>query len=305
MPSRRLKLTCLLLCSLAAKTLLAQAPPGLFTMSVSPNPVAFPAGGSGTATLTITPTSGFAGSIALSCATGAPVSPVGYSCSFAPATVPVGGSSASISILTLAPTSSASSGVGSARQEGPRRWPFRASFAAAAAFLLLGLFCPASRESRSARNFILAFGLIFATLSALSACGGGGGGGSSGGGGGQVSTTTTVSSSNLHVGFGTGVTFSITVRPNGNATPSGQVQLLDNGQPLGASTQVSAGVASFLATSLPIGVNTITAQYLGDTHTLPSTSAPIMQFIAGTVNMQIIGTTGSTMETANFSATLL
>ena len=54
-----------------------------------------------------------------------------------------------------------------------------------------------------------------------------------------------------------------------------------------------------------IPIATITAQYLGDAHTLPSTSAPIMQFVAGTVTMQLIGTSGSTMETANFSATLL
>jgi hypothetical protein len=168
--------------------------------------------------------------------------------------------------------------------------------------LLLGLLAWRFSESKRPRNFLLMAGLTLATLSGVGACGGGGG---SSGGGGQVTTTTTITTSNLHVGFGTAVTFSITVTPNGNATPSGQVQILDNGQPLGASTQVSAGIASFLATSLPVGVNSITAQYLGDAHTLPSTSAPIMQFVAGTVTMQMIGTSGSTMETANFSATLL
>ena len=120
-----------------------------------------------------------------------------------------------------------------------------------------------------------------------------------------MSTTTTLSSSNLHVGFGTGVTFSITVTPNGNATPSGQVQLFDNGQPLGAATQVSAGVASFLAASLPVGVNMITAQYLGDAHTLSSTSAPVMQLVAGTVTMQVNGSSGSTTESASFTVNLL
>ena len=301
LPSRRSKLAFLLLGSLSARTLVAQVTSGPFTMNVSPNPVVFPAGGAGTATVTLTAAPGFLGSVALTCATGAPVSPVGYSCSFAPSTVPVGGSP-STATLTLAPTASSVSGAATARSEEPRMWLLNASGSAAACLLLLGLLAWRFSESKRPRNFLLMAGLTLATLSGVGACGGGGG---SSGGGGQVNTTTTISSSNLHVGFGTAVTFSITVTPNGNATPSGQVQILDNGQPLGASTQVSAGIASFLATSLPVGVNSITAQYLGDAHTLPSTSAPIMQFVAGTVTMQMIGTSGSTMETANFSATLL
>ena len=300
LPSRRSKLAFLLLGSLSARTLVAQVTSGPFTMNVSPNPVVFPAGGAGTATVTLTAAPGFLGSVALTCATGAPVSPVGYSCSFAPSTVPVGGGP-STATLTLAPPASSASGAATARSEEPRMW-LNVAGSAAACLLLLGLLASRSSESKRPRNFLLMAGLTMATLSGLGACGGGGG---SGGGGGQVNTTTTMTSSNLHVGFGTAVTFSITVTPNGNATPSGQVQILDNGQPLGASTQVSAGIASFLATSLPVGVNSITAQYLGDAHTLPSTSAPIMQFVAGTVTMQMIGTSGSTMETANFSATLL
>jgi hypothetical protein len=82
------------------------------------------------------------------------------------------------------------------------------------------------------------------------------------------------------------------------------VQLTDNGQALGSPTKVTGGVASVLAASLPVGVNTITAQYLGDATTQGSTSAPITQLIAGIVNIQVSGASGGTTETTNFTATL-
>jgi hypothetical protein len=275
-----------------------QAQTSSFVLSVSPNPIVFAAGTAGSGTVTVTPSAGFSGSVSLACATGAPVSVAGYSCVFSPATVALSGVSTTAA-LSLTPTTTAAGAVHEARADKIRGSLLAAGVAAS--LLLWGLFGRGANERQIARNFLVVSGLVLGTLSALSACGGGGGGS---GGGGQVSTTTTVSSSNLHVGFGTGVTFSITVIPNGNATPSGQVQLYDNGQPLGSATKVSAGVASFLAASLPVGLNTITAQYLGDTHTLPSTSAPILQLIAGTVTMQVNGTSGSATETASFTVNL-
>ena len=287
----------ILLCSFS--NCVAQAQSTSFSMSVSPNPIVFAAGSSGSGTVTVTPSAGFSGSVSLVCATGAPVSVAGYSCVFSPATVALSGVSTTAA-LTLTPTSTAAGAVNTAHV--PKGYRPLLTAGIAASLLLFGLFGLTASGHQIARNFLRGAGLVFGTLSLVTACGGGGGGSS---GGGEVSTTTTLSSSNLHVGFGTGVTFSITVAPNGNATPSGQVQLFDNGQPLGTATQVSGGVASFLATSLPIGVNTITAQYLGDTHTRPSTSAPIMQLVAGTVTMQVNGTSGSTTETASFTVNLL
>lgn len=104
------------------------------------------------------------------------------------------------------------------------------------------------------------------------------GGGGSGGGGGPVPSTTVLTSSNLNAAFGSTVTFS--VRVTANTTPIGTVQLVDNGQ-LYSSGPVSAGVATFQTTTLPVGTHILTAQYLGDAHTLPSNSAPITQVITG------------------------
>jgi hypothetical protein len=294
---RQILFLAILLFSIGSRT--AEAQTNAFSLSVSPNPIVFAAGSSGSGTVTVTPGAGFSGSVSLACATGAPVSLAGYSCVFSPGTVALSGVSTTAA-LTLTPTTSTASATNPARlQKGYR--PLLAA-AIAASLLLFGLYGLRASDHQIARNFIRGAGLVVGILSALTACGGGGGGSS---GGGQVSTTTTVSSSNLHVGSGTGVTFSITVTPNGNASPSGQVQLFDNGQPLGAATQVSAGVASFLAASLPVGVNAITAQYFGDAHTLPSTSPPIMQLITGTVAMQVNGTSASTTESASFTVNLL
>jgi hypothetical protein len=286
----------MLLFSIASRT--AQAQTNAFSLSVSPNPIAFAAGSSASATVTVTPGAGFSGSVSLACATGAPVSVAGYSCVFSPATVPLSGVSTTAN-LSLTPTATTAAAASTARVQMGYRPFLTASLAAV--LLLFGWFGLSAGEHQIARNFLRGVGLVLGTLSVLTACGGGGGGSS----GGQVITTTTLSSSSLHVGAGVPVTFSVTVTPNGNATPSGQVQLFDNGEPLGATTQVSAGVASFLATSLPVGVNTITAQYLGDAHTLPSTSAPIVQVIAGMVTMQVNGTSGSASASASFTVNLL
>jgi hypothetical protein len=298
--SRRLTLhliILILLSSVANRS--AQAQTGSFSVSVSPNPIVFAAGTTGSGNVTVAPGAGFSGSVSLACATGAPVAVAGYGCVFSPATVALNGVSTT-SALSLTPTTTTAGAVNTARLRKERIPLFTASIAAS--LLLFGLLSLVPSDRQTARNFLFLSGLVLATLSALSACGGGGG---SSGNGGQVSTTTTISSSNLHVGFGTGVTFSITVKPNGNATPSGQVQLYDNGQPFGQATQAVGGVASFLATSLPVGINTMTAQYLGDAHTLPSTSAPIMQLIAGMVTMQVNGTSGTTAETSSLTVNVL
>jgi hypothetical protein len=256
-------------------------------------------GSPGNATVTVTPTGGFSGSVALACPTGGTSLPAGYNCAFSSSSVQVGGGAPTTTALNLTlASSSSSSAIKSAYSGQPSRLLWGSI--AATAWLMFGLLGIASSDPPWARNFLLFGGLLLGVLSGAAACGGGGGGS-----GGQVSTTTTISSSNLRAALGTPVTFSITVTPNGSATPSGFVQLIDNGQTLGAPTKVSAGIASFLATSLPVGVHTITAQYLGDSATLGSTSAPITQLITGTVALQISGTSGDITSTSNFSVTLM
>jgi large repetitive protein len=90
------------------------------------------------------------------------------------------------------------------------------------------------------------------------------------------------------------------VKITANSTPSGTAELIDNGQ-IYSSGPVSAGIATFQTTTLPVGVHVITAQYSGDSSTLASTSAPITQIVTGPVPIGITATSGSTSHTVNFT----
>ena len=263
-----------------------------FTLSVTPT-IAVPAGGSGSGMVTITPSGGFTGTVALTCATGTSSLPVGYSCAFAQPNVPVSSGAATTNI-TLTPTVAAASAIktASARSVPTGLW----FLSIAGAWLLIGF--PGFASTRDFRNFARFCGFVL--LATVVVNGGGGGGG----GGGPVSTSTSLVSSNLKAGFGTPVTFNVTVTPAGAVTPGGTVQLLDNGQPLGGPVRIIAGVASFLSTSLPVGVHTLKAQYSGDANALGSTSAPISQTITGPVIVEVTGSSNGITQTADFTVVI-
>jgi subtilase family serine protease len=269
-----------------------------YTLSVSPNPMIVTAGTTGSGTVTITPSGGFTGAVSLTCGTGGTIIPAGYSCTFGQANVSVAGGTTNTSLnLTVASTAASVVKTASASPaaNGHALWGF--GFASAFLLLCLSGMAAGAATGRDSRNFFLACGFVLAVASAVVGCGGGGGGG---GAGGPVSTTTTIVSSNLHVGFGTPVTFTVTVTPQGNATPSGLVQLYDNGQAFGAATSVGAGIASFLATNLPVGIHNFTAKYGGDANTRASTSGTIAQGITGTIGLQITGASNGLTQTADF-----
>jgi len=273
-----------------------------FTLSLSPTSVAFNAGSSVSGTVTATGTGGFSGNISLLCPSGGTFLPAGYSCTFTPTSLSLTSTTTTATAtlnLSYTGSSSTTTAVKTARslQSGAAIW----GSTAGAALLLIGLMGFASSDGKNSRNFFLACGLLLTVAVSVLGCGGGGGGG---GGGGPVSTTTTMVSSNLHATFGTPVTFTVTVKPNGAATPSGQVQLYDNGQPYLSPVSVSAGIANFLATSLPVGVHNFTARYLGDSGTSPSTSTSISQVITGSVGIQISGSASGITEAADISVTL-
>jgi hypothetical protein len=85
-------------------------------------------------------------------------------------------------------------------------------------------------------------------------------------------TTITLTSSAATVTVGTAVTFAATATATG-ATPGGTVAFLDGTATLGTGTLNSSGVATFSASSLAIGVHSITAQYAANGIFLASVSA--------------------------------
>ncbi len=270
----------------------AQLTAATFSLSVSPNPIAMGAGNPGSGTVTITPSGGFVGTVALTCGTGGTFVPAGYTCTFGDANPQVNNAITTTTLSFTAISTAAAVKTANASGNGGALW----GGGFGVGLLLLGFFAFGSGGTRNGRSYLIACGLLLCVGSVVWGCGGGGGGG-----GGPVSTTTTITSSNLRVGFGTGVTFTVTVRPNGSATPSGPVQLYDNGQTYGSAVNVSAGIATFLAATLPVGEHNLTAHYLGDANTLGSTSAPIAQAITGTVGLQISGTSSGITQTADFS----
>ena len=103
----------------------------------------------------------------------------------------------------------------------------------------------------------------------------------------QASTTTTLTVSNTSPAPFTTVTLTATVAPvsPGAGTPTGTVEFLSDGTAIGTST-ITAGLAT-LSVVLPVGVDSITAQYSGDTNFATSTSSAITASV-GTANEQFI-----------------
>jgi Pro-kumamolisin, activation domain/Bacterial Ig-like domain (group 3) len=267
-----------------------------FALSLSPNSVAFAAGGTGSTMATITPSGGFAGNVTLSCPSGSAFPIAGYNCAFVPSpAVNITGTAAGSATLNLTPATSSAGAIVVPRATfrfEPGLW----ILALGAGLLFLGIAAWGSIDAKPARQFAWASGWILCAASLVFGCGGGGGGSS--GGGGKVFSTTTLTSSNLHSTSQFPVIFNIVIKAN--STPGGTVQLLDNGQIYSAGT-VSAGVAIFETTTLPVGVHVIVAQYSGDANTLPSSSAPITQIVAGSVQIPVTATSSGGTHTTTLT----
>jgi hypothetical protein len=248
--------------------------------------------------VTITPSGGFTGTVTLACASGGTFLPAGYSCAFGQTNVVVNNAVATTT-LSFTPSSSSAT-TGSVKRAS--RMGLGTSLSGAglgAGLLLVAILAFGVGGPQNSRNFLAACGLILSVTSVVWGCGGGGSGG------GPYATTTTIVSTNLDVPFNTPVTFTVTVKPSGSVTPTGLVQLYDNGQVYGSAVKVSAGIATYLATTLPVGVHNLAATYGGDAHTQASTSAPIAQMITGQVPLQITGTSNDNTETGSFTVVVI
>jgi len=99
----------------------------------------------------------------------------------------------------------------------------------------------------------------------------------------QASTTTKLTKNTSGpITSGTSVTFTATVAavsPGAGLPANGEtVTFIDNGSSIGTET-LSAGVATLITTTLPVGSNSITAVYSGDTDYTTSTSSALSQTV--------------------------
>ena len=81
--------------------------------------------------------------------------------------------------------------------------------------------------------------------------------------------------------FGTTVTLTVTATavPPQTGTPTGTVQLFNNGASLGTFPLSAAGVATLATSTLPAGTDTITRTYSGDPNFAPATCNPVTVLI--------------------------
>ena len=95
----------------------------------------------------------------------------------------------------------------------------------------------------------------------------------------QATTATTVTVTPSPGVVTAPITVTATVTGNG-APPTGTVNFLANGNPIGAGTLNGSGTATLTTSALTVGTYAITAQYLGDTDNAGSTSAPFSETVA-------------------------
>jgi hypothetical protein len=120
-------------------------------------------------------------------------------------------------------------------------------------------------------------------------------------------TTTTLTASAALVTPGQSVTFTATVVPqSGSNVPTGMVTFLD-GTTLGQGTLNASGVATFTTTALPVGTQSITASYAGDSNDNSSVSQAVsvvvsQSIVATTTTLSASATQITTGQTVTFTA---
>jgi hypothetical protein len=97
----------------------------------------------------------------------------------------------------------------------------------------------------------------------------------------KANTTTGVISNASPSVFQQMVTFTVTVAPQYSCTPTGTVTLFDGGIPIASNLMLTNGMATFMTSSLSVGMHNITASYSGDPNFNPSNSnsAPLSQTV--------------------------
>jgi hypothetical protein len=117
-----------------------------------------------------------------------------------------------------------------------------------------------------------------------------------------ANSTVTLATVSNKVASGSTVVLTATVSSK-NSHPSGTVTFYNGATSLGAAT-VSNGTASLSLTSLPVGLNSLTAVYSGDSHNSTATAPAVSELITGQTSVEIVGTSGSVAHSIVLPVTL-
>jgi hypothetical protein len=282
---------------------------GTFAISYSPNPLVLSSttGAAAPLTVTVMPSGGFTGQVAV---TAAASLPPGVTCPNSPLNINVTTAAAVNGTLNCQVTATSTGLTASVLREvrmydakampptqtippatgGKGWWALSAGTGFAALFLM---FLPGGRKKYRAA---LGLGLV-CLLGITLGCNGVYNGGTKP----PVATTTqmTVTNASAKVTSGTAFTFSVTVT---GGTPGGMAQLFDGGVAIstaGASATVSGGKATLTGpTTLSVGTHSISVHYLGDTTTLASQSGSLNLTVAGSSTIAVTTTPAATPAAA-------
>ena len=107
----------------------------------------------------------------------------------------------------------------------------------------------------------------------------------------KASTSTALSESSKTAVYGQSVTLTATlsVTSPGSGTPTGAVTFLEGSTTLGTGTLNSSGVATLSTTALPVGSDSITASYAGDTDFVSSTSSAQTETVSQAATTTTVG----------------
>jgi hypothetical protein len=276
-----------------------------FSLS-TPSPLTIVAGQTGTATVTIMPLTNYTSTVQLSC----PTPPFwGASCSVSPSSVTLSNgkpATATLSVSTLAPSTSLTALVPSSRERRFAAVPSDRGFwwTIGGAAGICALFFLAGPRRRWSASMGVSFASV-ALLSFLVGCGGGASGssGPGSGGGGSVSSSTTITASASKIAQNTPLTLSANVTSTGNFT--GGVNFTSNCG-LFQTVNLAGGSAQMqiAANTLAVGTCGYTAAYSGDFSHLPSTSGTVNIAVTGTVTAQLSGSTSTDFHSIQVSVAL-
>jgi hypothetical protein len=259
---------------------------GNFTVAENAVTLSSATGTAVNSTVTVTPSGGFTGTVGVTAGTSTP----GVTCTPSPLNIVVPGAAPVTGTLRCSVLATSSTLTASNAQEdgmlaakatshtmpGKAWWTLSAGTGVAALFLL---FLPSGRKKYRAA---LGLGLV-CILSLILGCNSGS---STPPPPPPTQTTTKLTATVGKVPTGTAFTFNVAVT---GGTPTGQVELFDNGTMIGTAASVSGGAAAPVAPALAVGTHQISAHYLGDSTTAASQS--------GSLNLTVTGTTTVTITT--------
>jgi subtilase family serine protease len=299
--------------SAAAAFTITGGSPGAFSLNgtssaVNTAPAVAGTNATGTSTITVAPSGGFAGAVIVTCG-----AIPGVTCS--PLTIASGSTTGTLTINVADPSNSMTAMVLPQTQElWTANAPTNQKYGSVGGWWTLsagtGFAALALLFIRGRKKYRAALGLGFVcVLSFTLGCGGGSSGG--GGGGGVTPTVThlTVSTTKVANSPSASITVSATVT---GGTPTGGVQFFVDGTAVGGTAPVSGGTTGNItvtATQAPaflqlVGTHSVSAHYLGDTTTGTSASGSLNVTVTGVTTVPVTGASGNTNANTNVSLTI-